>query len=87
MDKQKITFRDVKTPLIATGIAALVALIIVIIVGTIIYNEKISDRRKIERVEMLGSGLGVLTVLSIAPFWLIAASKIAKRRRGESEGK
>ncbi len=87
MDNQKITLRDIKVPLIATGIATLLAVIAVIVIGTVIFREKISDRRKMERVEMLGSGLGVMTVIAVAPFWLIAASKIAKRRRGAGDGK
>ena len=76
-----------KFPLKVSGIAFLIALVIVIAGSTWIYQQKISDRQKQERAAMFGSGLGMFTSLVIAPFWLIAAGKIGKERRAARDAK
>jgi hypothetical protein len=73
--------RRFKIPLLVTGIALVVALIIVIAVGTYIYQTEPSRRRAMKRAEMLGTGVGVTTSLIVAPFWLVVAGRIGKERR------
>ena len=68
-------------PLIVTGIALAVALILCIAGATWIHQLDISSRKKTQRAEKLGAGLGVTTCLVVAPFWLVAAAKVGKERR------
>lgn len=77
-----------KKPLIITGIAIGLALVIGLITVTIIHQSDASSRRKKERAEMLGTGVGLITILVITPFWLVAATKYRKDRvrRMEEEG-
>jgi hypothetical protein len=77
--------RHFKLPLIITGITVLVALVVGIGVATWIYKAKISDRQKKARAEQLGSGIGLITFLLIAPPWIFAAAKVGKERRAKKE--
>ena len=70
-----------KRPLKITLIAFVVALVIGIVGSTMIYKSDGSRRTKMERSEMLGGGLGVATVMVIAPVWFFAAAKFGKERR------
>lgn len=74
-------YQHFKRPLRITGIATGIALVICVALGTKIHREKIGDRAKIARVQMMGRGLGLMTALLVAPFWLIAAARVGKVRR------
>ena len=73
--------RQFKLPLIVTGIALAVALIVGIVGVTCIHREKISSRKKTARAQRFGAGVGLATCLVAAPFWLVAAAKVGKKRR------
>jgi MFS family permease len=75
-----------KRPLKLTGWIVLAGLVLGIIGSTWIYLSDISDRKKVQRVTLLGSGLGTMSALVAAPFWLVAAGKIGKERRA-AQGK
>ncbi len=77
--------RHFKLPLIITGITVFIALLVGIGTATWIYKAKISDRQKKARAEQLGSGIGLMTFLIIAPPWLLAAAKVGKERRAKKE--
>ena len=70
-----------KRPLIITGIAFAVALLVGIVGVTLIHNAELSNRKKQERAQMLGAGVGITTCVVVAPFWLFAAAKVGKARR------
>ncbi len=73
--------RPFRLPLIITGISFVLTLIVGAIIGTKIYSEKISDKKKVARAQQLGNGLAVMNFLVIAPFWFLAAAKVGKERR------
>lgn len=73
--------RPFRLPIIVTGIAFVLTLIAGAIIGTKIYGEKISDRKKVARAQQLANGLAVMNFLVIAPFWFITAAKVGKERR------
>ena len=75
--------RQFNLPLIVTGIALALGLIVGIVGVTCIHRAKISSRRKTARAQRLGAGVGVATCLVAAPFWLVVAAKVGKRRREE----
>jgi len=77
--------RQFKFPLIVTGIALAIALIVAVVIITVIHNSKGSSRQKAERAAMAGSGVGLTTVIVVAPFWLTTAARIGKQRRAERE--
>ena len=47
-----------------------------------IHAQNISNRKKTERAEMLGTGLGIGTLIVITPFWLAGAARVGAERRG-----
>ena len=73
--------RDFKLPLIVTGAALAVALVFGLAAVTWIHQSKSSSREKELRAQRLGSGVAIATCVVVAPFWLIAAAKVGKRRR------
>jgi hypothetical protein len=77
--------RHFKLPLIVTAITVAVALVVGIAIATKIYLEKISDRQKKARAEMLGQGIGMGVLVIIFPFWILAAGKVGKERRAARE--
>lgn len=70
-----------KRPLRITGIALALALILGLALSVVIYRQNISDRAKMARMQMFGGGLGGITILVVAPFWLAAASRAGRERR------
>ena len=70
-----------KLPLIVTGVATLLFIGIGIGLITLIHKSTASAAEKQVRAEKLGGGLGLLTCLGVAPFWLFAAAKVGKERR------
>lgn len=70
-----------KKPLIVTALAILGAIVIGLGIVTWIHQSDLSNRKKEERVEWLGTGLGLTTLIVIFPFWIGAASKVAKERQ------
>ena len=74
-----------KRPLRITGIALGLALILGLVLSVVIYRQKISDRAKIARMQMFGGGLGGITTLVVAPFWLAAAARVGRERRAARE--
>lgn len=79
--------RHFKLPIIVTAIALVLAFGSVLLIGTTIHRAKASNRQKMERAQKLGLGIGVITLLVIAPFWLVAAGKVGKERRQVREVK
>ena len=75
-----------RLPLVVTGIVFALGLVVAIAVGTWIYHSRISDRRKIERAENLGTGVGIMSCLIIAPFWLLASHRFNEERRRAKSG-
>jgi len=73
--------RHFKLPLIVTGVALALALMLGIAGATWIHWSEISSRKKMQRAEKLGTAVGVTTCLVIVPFWLVAAAKVGKERR------
>lgn len=73
--------RQFKVPLIVTGVALLLALVIGIAGVTRIHQSTSSNRQKQQRAQLLGSGVATATCIVIAPFWLYAAAQVGKRRR------
>lgn len=70
-----------RRPLRITGISLAVTLLVGVALVTKIHRERISERKKLARVERLGSGLAMMNFLVIAPFWFFAAAKVGKERR------
>jgi hypothetical protein len=77
--------RHFKLPLIVTGVA--VTLVMVIGLATLIWIGQlpIPNRQKADRAAKLGAGAGVLTGVVVAPFWIVAAAKVGKERRAARE--
>ena len=73
--------RHFKLPLIVTGIALLLAVVVGIVIISSIHNSQASNREKNERAQMAGGGVAIATLAVITPFWLIAAAKVGKQRR------
>ncbi|MFT5466602.1 MAG: hypothetical protein ACI8UO_001702 [Verrucomicrobiales bacterium] len=73
--------RHFKRPLIVTLIAFVIALCIGIVGATMIFNSEGTKRKKEARAQQLGSGVGLATIIVIAPFWFAAAGRIGKERR------
>ena len=74
-----------KRPLRVTGIALALALIFGLALSVVIYRQKISDRAKIESMQLFGGGLGGITTLVVVPFWLAAAARVGRERRAARE--
>ncbi len=79
--------RPFKLPLIVTGIAFTLALVIVIAASAWVYQSETSNRRKVDRAQKIGSGVGIATCMVIAPFWFFAAAKVGKQRRAAREAR
>ncbi len=75
-----------KRPLKVTAIVFPLMLVIGIIGVTMIHQSGDSNRKKMQRASMLGSGVATMGCIIIAPFWLIAAARIGAERR-EAMGK
>jgi Na+/H+-translocating membrane pyrophosphatase len=78
--------RHFKLPLLVTGVA-LLALIVGTVIVTSIHRSKSSGARKLERAQMAGGAVAVITVVVIAPFWLIAAARVGRERRQARDGR
>ena len=74
-----------RRPLRITGIAVALSLILGLVLSVVIYRQKISDREKIARMQMFGGGLGGITLVVIAPYWLAAAARVGRERRAARE--
>jgi flagellar basal body-associated protein FliL len=70
-----------KRPLKITLITFCVMLLLVIAGATWVHFSKTSDRRRKEYASLMGSGLGLVTFVVIAPFWFSAAARIGKEKR------
>jgi len=70
-----------KTPIIATAVAFLLAVILSVIMISVIVNSNGSDREKAERSGKAGGAVATLFVLTTAPFWIFTAAKIGAERR------
>ena len=73
--------RHFRVPLIVTGVALALALVVGIAGLTWLHRTEASSRRRAERGRQLGTGAAAATCLVIAPFWLVAAAKVGKARR------
>ena len=73
--------RNFKLPLIATGIAFLLAIIAGLIIITSIHGSQDSRTQKEQRAQTAGAAVAGATCLIVAPFWLYAAAKVGKQRR------
>lgn len=73
--------RYFRFPLIVTGIAFVVFLILGITGMVMIDRTARNDQEKIARGTLLGQGLGTLISFVVAPFWIFAAAKMGKDRR------
>jgi hypothetical protein len=73
--------RYFKLPLIVTGVT--IALAMVVGIGAALWIDRTADSRSrvAERISMVGGGLGTLTAIIIAPFWILAAAKLGNDRR------
>ena len=76
-----------KKPLRITLISFGVSLVLVVILGAVVYNQKISERKMKARVEMLGQGLGMLNALIVGPFWIFAAGRVREDRVAAQQAK
>ncbi len=70
--------RHFKLAFIVTAIAFVVCIIVGIAGVTWIHG---AGGNADKRAEMLGQGLGTLTMLVIAPFWIYGAYQLGKERR------
>jgi hypothetical protein len=73
--------RYFRLPLIVTGVAIVVFLILGITGIIMIDRTARNDQEKVARGTLLGQGLGTLLSFVVAPFWIIAAAKMGKERR------
>jgi hypothetical protein len=62
-------------------VALLVAVVVGAAVVTSIHRSKTSGARKLERAQKAGGALAGITIVVIAPFWLIAAARVGRERR------
>lgn len=79
--------RHFKTAIIATGVAFVLAIGGGAYGMYLIHKTGKSNSEKRKRAELLGSGIGTLTCIVIAPFWLVAAARVGKERRAAKEKK
>ena len=77
--------RHFKLPLIVTAIAFVLVLVTGITGAIWISESSGSNREKETRAQMLGSGSAMLLGIIVAPFWLLAASKVGKERRAAKQ--
>lgn len=77
--------RYFKLPLIVTAVAVVLAIGTGLFMITSIHRAKLSNRQKEERAQKLGGAVGLVTLLVITPFWLVAAGKYGKDRRQARE--
>ena len=68
-------------PLKLTIWSILVAVAISILGATGIYFSKMSDRKKREWSALAGATLGLVVIVVVTPFWLVAAGKVGQERR------
>lgn len=79
--------RYFKFPLIVTGIAFALMLVLGVIGLVVVDRSSRNEQEKIARGKLLGQGLGTLTCLVVAPFWILAAAKMGKDRRAANSEK
>ena len=78
--------RHFKLPLLVTGVTLLLALIVGMVIVTSIHRSQSSGARKLERAQKAGGAVAGITVVVIAPFWLIAAARVGRERRQARHG-
>ena len=74
-----------KLPLIVTGVALVLAIILGVVIITSIHGSRDSSRRKQERAAQAGGAVAVGVCVVVAPFWFWAAAKVGKERRAARE--
>lgn len=70
--------RHFKMPLIVSAIVLVVMIGLGLCGAYWIHRSGINTN---QRAEMLGQGVGILTVVIVFPFWIFAAAKVGKERR------
>jgi hypothetical protein len=78
--------RHFRVPLIVTGIALALAMLLGIAGVAWLHRTGTSSRKRTERAQQLGRGMALATCLVVAPFWLAAAAKVGKARRKAKRG-
>jgi hypothetical protein len=79
--------RHFKLPLIVTGVALALTLILGIVTVTWIDGSPLSNRQKEQRAQRLGTGAAAVLCVVVAPFWLASAARLGKQRRASGSGK
>jgi ABC-type Co2+ transport system permease subunit len=76
-----------KLPLIVTAIV--IPLMIVAVVASFFWLDslEISNREKAERAARLGGGVATVGCVVLAPFWWVAAARLGKAKRQQSNRK
>jgi hypothetical protein len=73
--------RHAKLPLIVTGAALVLAIVVGLAAATWIDGSSLSNRQKAQRAQQLGTATATIFCLAVAPFWFVAAAKVGKERR------
>ena len=73
--------RRFKLPLIVTGMALLLAIVVGLVVVTSIHRSAGLRAEKEERAQKAGGAVAVGVCVVVAPFWFYAAAKVGKKRR------
>ncbi|WP_169972688.1 hypothetical protein [Tautonia rosea] len=73
--------RHFKLPLIVTGAALVLAVIVGLAAVTWLDGASLSNRQKEQRAQQLGSATAMIVCVVIAPFWFVSAAKFGKERR------
>lgn len=73
--------RHFRLPLIVSGVALALTLILGIAAVTWIDGSSLSNRQKELRAQRLGMGAATALCVVIAPFWLVSAARLGKERR------
>jgi hypothetical protein len=73
--------RHFKRPLLVTGIAVSLALVLGLAGVAWIHRTTKADWQRSERTKTLGQVLGIATLVVIFPYWILAADKVGKERR------
>jgi cytochrome bd-type quinol oxidase subunit 2 len=76
-----IMMRYFKLPLIVTGIAFLLALILGLAGATWIHRSNLAPHQKEQRTKDLGMAAAFGVLFVITPFWMYACGKVGKERR------
>lgn len=73
--------RHFKLPLIVTGAALVLTVLVCLVAVTWIDGSSLSNRQKEERAQQLGAATATIVCVVIAPFWFVSAAKLGKERR------